>query len=316
MTTPPSVPSRGPGSRPNSTPPTRGKTTSFPIDRGGRIKIAIAVIATILAAIFQHVGAPSVLTFVTAACSLAMLATLVGDGTEQIGSRLGPGATGVLQSALGNLPELFVGIFAAARAPIRSPSCRRRWSARSWATACSCSGWPSSSAACGTAPSASTPSHPAMIASADPARRRGPGDPHPCQQLHTHRRRAHRYPERGLCGGPAAGLRRQHPLLAERQPAASGRGCGHAGPPGRCGWPRWCCVARRDRLRRSSPTGSWPRWSRRRSPRHLGRLHRPGDRGDRRQRGRERGRRAVDVRNKPDYAISVILNSSLQVALA
>src|SRR5581483_195692 len=35
-----------------------------------------------------------------------------GQATERLGDRLGPGATGVLQSALGNLPELFVGIFA------------------------------------------------------------------------------------------------------------------------------------------------------------------------------------------------------------
>jgi len=37
---------------------------------------------------------------------------VVGDATEQLGCRLGPGATGILQSALGNLPELFVCIFA------------------------------------------------------------------------------------------------------------------------------------------------------------------------------------------------------------
>ena len=37
---------------------------------------------------------------------------IVGDATEQLGSRMGPGATGILQSALGNLPELFVCIFA------------------------------------------------------------------------------------------------------------------------------------------------------------------------------------------------------------
>src|SRR5213076_1432748 len=42
----------------------------------------------------------------------ALLAVIVGDATEQLGSRMGPGATGVLQSALGNLPELFVCIFA------------------------------------------------------------------------------------------------------------------------------------------------------------------------------------------------------------
>jgi Ca2+:H+ antiporter len=40
------------------------------------------------------------------------LASLVGRAVEQLGDRFGPGATGVLQSALGNLPELFVCIFA------------------------------------------------------------------------------------------------------------------------------------------------------------------------------------------------------------
>jgi Ca2+:H+ antiporter len=41
-----------------------------------------------------------------------LLAVLVGDATEQLGSRMGPGATGILQSGLGNLPELFIAIFA------------------------------------------------------------------------------------------------------------------------------------------------------------------------------------------------------------
>src|SRR5947209_18307160 len=54
----------------------------------------------------------AVLTFVVSGAALALLAALVGMGTEQMGSRLGPGATGVLQSTLGNLPELFVGYFA------------------------------------------------------------------------------------------------------------------------------------------------------------------------------------------------------------
>jgi Ca2+:H+ antiporter len=52
-----------------------------------------------------------VASFASAAAALSLLATVVGHGTEQLGSRLGPGATGVLQSALGNLPELFVCIF-------------------------------------------------------------------------------------------------------------------------------------------------------------------------------------------------------------
>ena len=36
----------------------------------------------------------------------------MGRSVEQLGDRFGPGATGVLQSALGNLPELFICIFA------------------------------------------------------------------------------------------------------------------------------------------------------------------------------------------------------------
>jgi Ca2+:H+ antiporter len=50
--------------------------------------------------------------FISAALALALLAMLIGRSTEQVGHRLSPGATGVLQSAVGNLPELFVCIFA------------------------------------------------------------------------------------------------------------------------------------------------------------------------------------------------------------
>lgn len=57
-----------------------------------------------------HAG--PVIGFVACAAALSLLATMVGHGTDQLGSRMGPGATGVLQSALGNLPELFVCIFA------------------------------------------------------------------------------------------------------------------------------------------------------------------------------------------------------------
>ncbi|HKT38559.1 MAG TPA: calcium/proton exchanger [Ktedonobacterales bacterium] len=76
------------------------------------ITIAIAVVASALAGILHFAEANAVLTFVVSGVALATLAALVGDATEQLGTRLGPGATGVLQSALGNLPELFVGIFA------------------------------------------------------------------------------------------------------------------------------------------------------------------------------------------------------------
>src|SRR3954454_7303726 len=53
-----------------------------------------------------------VVPFVVSAVALALLAALVGHAVDALGDRLGAGATGVVQSALGNLPELFVCVFA------------------------------------------------------------------------------------------------------------------------------------------------------------------------------------------------------------
>jgi Ca2+:H+ antiporter len=50
--------------------------------------------------------------FVVGAVALAGLAWLVAVATEALGARFGPAATGLLQSTLGNLPELFVVLFA------------------------------------------------------------------------------------------------------------------------------------------------------------------------------------------------------------
>jgi Ca2+:H+ antiporter len=47
-----------------------------------------------------------------ATVALAGLAWVVSFATEQLGERFGPAVTGMLQSTLGNLPELFVVIFA------------------------------------------------------------------------------------------------------------------------------------------------------------------------------------------------------------
>jgi Ca2+:H+ antiporter len=57
-------------------------------------------------------GATPVARFVVAGLALAALAAVVGQAIEQVGERVGPGPTGLIQSTLGNLPELFVGIFA------------------------------------------------------------------------------------------------------------------------------------------------------------------------------------------------------------
>lgn len=88
------------------------KNTSALLSRREWITIAITCLITILAGILTLLQANAVLIFVVAGVALALQAGLVGQATDQIGSHLGAGATGVLQSALGNLPELFVGIFA------------------------------------------------------------------------------------------------------------------------------------------------------------------------------------------------------------
>ncbi len=84
----------------------------IPLSRSGWLIIAGSLILSVLAGMLTVFQANAVLIFVVATGALALLAALVGQATEQVGERLGSGATGVLQSALGNLPELFVGIFA------------------------------------------------------------------------------------------------------------------------------------------------------------------------------------------------------------
>ena len=71
-----------------------------------------SLVLTALGGLLTLFQSNAVLIFIVTGGALALLAALVGAATDQLGSRLGSGATGVLQSALGNLPELFVGIFA------------------------------------------------------------------------------------------------------------------------------------------------------------------------------------------------------------
>jgi Ca2+:H+ antiporter len=75
--------------------------------------IIITVVATAAAGIAHYASlGGNVAPFVVSAIALALLASLVGRSVEALGDRLGAGATGVVQSALGNLPELFVVLFA------------------------------------------------------------------------------------------------------------------------------------------------------------------------------------------------------------
>lgn len=82
------------------------------LSRKDRITIAVTVVAAVLAGVLHYAHSSVVLAFVVAALALATLASLVGRSVEALGDRLGPAATGILQTALGNLPELFVILFA------------------------------------------------------------------------------------------------------------------------------------------------------------------------------------------------------------
>jgi len=82
-----------------------------------RATIAVAAAATLGTLALRTAGVADLVVFGASAVALGALAMLVGHGTDQLGHRLGHGATGVLQSA------------------------------RSSPTACSCSAWRSCSAA-------------------------------------------------------------------------------------------------------------------------------------------------------------------------
>jgi len=81
-------------------------------NRADYLIITAAVVAVVLAGLAHYLGWGKVVPFIVSALAVCLLASLVGRSVEQLGDRFGPGATGVLQSALGNLPELFIALFA------------------------------------------------------------------------------------------------------------------------------------------------------------------------------------------------------------
>ncbi|MCU1593865.1 MAG: sodium:proton exchanger [Frankiales bacterium] len=74
--------------------------------------LAICFVLSAAAGILDANPIGDVIPFVVAGLALAALASLVGRCVDGLGDSLGSGATGVVQSALGNLPELFVCLFA------------------------------------------------------------------------------------------------------------------------------------------------------------------------------------------------------------
>jgi Ca2+:H+ antiporter len=82
------------------------------VNRRDVIELGVAAALVGVAAVAHFAHATPVLAFSLAALAIAVLARLVGGATEQLGARVGPSAAGVVQSALGNLPELFIALFA------------------------------------------------------------------------------------------------------------------------------------------------------------------------------------------------------------
>ena len=75
------------------------------LDRGDRLLFALAAVLTVGSAVTHFAAVDAVVAFVVSAAAIALLAALVGRAVDQLSERLTPGATGVLQSALGNLPS-------------------------------------------------------------------------------------------------------------------------------------------------------------------------------------------------------------------
>ena len=84
----------------------------FSLSRRRVVLILVILGVACLAGALSLAGGPDLATFGVSTLALAGLAWLVSLATEAIGEHFGPAVTGVLQSTLGNLPELFVVFFA------------------------------------------------------------------------------------------------------------------------------------------------------------------------------------------------------------
>ena len=77
-----------------------------------RLLLGAIFALTAVAGVLHFADAEPVAVFLVAAAALGGLAWVVGIGTESVGAHFGPAVTGVLQTTLGNLPELFIVLFA------------------------------------------------------------------------------------------------------------------------------------------------------------------------------------------------------------
>ncbi len=100
---------------PTATPapsPTPAVKRPIKFSRSDLVILIGSAIGILISGVTHYVKVNSVVAFICSALAIAVLAALVGRCVDRLGDRLGAGATGVLQSALGNLPELFIAFFA------------------------------------------------------------------------------------------------------------------------------------------------------------------------------------------------------------
>jgi Ca2+:H+ antiporter len=83
-----------------------------------RLFLSVVAMLVALAGLANYGAWAAVPRFALATFALAGLAWIVSFATQELGERFGPGVTGMLQSTLGNLPELFVVIFALKKAEL------------------------------------------------------------------------------------------------------------------------------------------------------------------------------------------------------
>jgi Ca2+:H+ antiporter len=89
------------------------------VTRRDAIELSSRALLVVVPATAHFADATPVLAFSLAALAIAALARLVGGATEQLGGRVGSSIASVTQSALGNLPELFIALFAIREGLIR-----------------------------------------------------------------------------------------------------------------------------------------------------------------------------------------------------
>lgn len=82
------------------------------VSSGDRILLVACAVLTGTSGSLHGVAPRSVAQSLVSLVALATLAALVARAVDRLGDRLGSGLTGVLQSALSNVPELFFSIFA------------------------------------------------------------------------------------------------------------------------------------------------------------------------------------------------------------